>query len=226
MCRPKLAPRGIARAELLLASPRSARRARREPRYTRYGSPMTRASHYVIGLASAVALAGWLPSGTSVLIGVGIAAGANLPDDLELPRRKDAWGNARPPVIPHRTVTHWPWWYAVALVALAACHRSPFALLALGVALGSIVHLLCDSVSPHGIPWLAPFSALKPPFTVYTTRKASEWSIVLPVLLVAIAGALHGWSSFPDSVSEAFSVLVQAVAPQGFSFGNVLPRGH
>jgi membrane-bound metal-dependent hydrolase YbcI (DUF457 family) len=168
---------------------------------------MTRASHYLIGLASAAALAGWLPSATSLLIGVGVAAGANLPDDLELPRRPDAWGNMRPPVIPHRTITHWPWWYVIAMLVFVVFKASPIALLGLGIALGSLVHLLCDSVSPHGIPWLTPFRALKPPLTIYSTRRASELSIVLPMVLVGVLGILHGWPALTHTAQGAF-VLV------------------
>lgn len=174
---------------------------------------MTRASHYIIGLSAAASLVGFLPSPVTMLVAAGIVGGANLPDDLELPRRPDEWGNARPPVIPHRTITHWPWSYVIIMLGCAALVRSPYADLVLGLALGALVHLLCDSASPHGIPWLTPFRSLRPSMTVYTSRRASEMYLVLPMVAIAAVSLWHGYPAIPTSATGAISALLAPVFP-------------
>ena len=167
---------------------------------------MTRASHSLVGLALGVGTIAVLGSAPGLLVGLGIIAGANLPDDLELPRRPDAFGNPRPPVIPHRTVTHWPWSYAIVMLALVAW-RAPIALVGVGLALGALAHLLCDCASPHGIPWLSPFRSVRPNQAVYSTGRAAELLVVVPLLLLAGVAVALRWSTY-SAIAHGILALV------------------
>jgi hypothetical protein len=103
----------------------------------------------------------------------------------------------RPPVIPHRTITHWPWWYVrCAARILVVFKASPFALLGLGLALGSLVHLLCDSVSPHGIPWVTPFQAFEAaPDDLFDASSERIEALYCRWSFVGALGMLHGWAA-------------------------------
>jgi inner membrane protein len=170
---------------------------------------MTRSSHYLIGLGSAAAIAGWNPTPVSVLLAFGAIVGANLPDDLEIwPSHPPMLGPASP-LIPHRTITHWPWSWAAVLLLSAFIHNSIATFIG-GIALGGLIHLLCDTFSPHGIPWVTPTSALKPSFTIYTTRKSSEMLIVLPVIILGVFGIAHGWASLPGVFEQMIGMVVRS----------------
>lgn len=95
------------------------------------------------------------------------------------------------------------------MVVLALFRGSPIALVGLGVVLGSLIHLLCDSVSPHGIPWLSPFRSVAPPasFVVYSTRKANELLLVFPMVIIAMIALWHGWPMLTASGQAAFVAL-------------------
>jgi membrane-bound metal-dependent hydrolase YbcI (DUF457 family) len=170
---------------------------------------MTRAAHLAIGLAIGIDAVALQTQGTGLLMGLGILAGANLPDDLEIPLRGD------PPrtLLPHRKLTHWPWPYLAIAIALAALHQ-PLAILGAGIALGALVHLLCDSVSPHGIPIVSPFSAHAPRHPIYKTRAASEWILVGPALLTAAAAVIVRFDALHQlltaSVATAAAYLTTA----------------
>lgn len=85
-----------------------------------------------------------------VLACAGMMLGANAPDHLER-----IWGFR---VIPHRTWTHWPAWWAAALLAAGIAvlalpsSYAPLAGLVAGYAGGGLLHLVLDFGSPMGIP--------------------------------------------------------------------------
>ncbi len=173
---------------------------------------MSRAGHYLIALASAVTIASLVPTLPGVALAIGVLGGGNLPDDLEFPSRPNADGSLRPTLIPHRTITHFPWWYVAAFL-LAAYFRTPLALLGAGLALGSLIHLLTDSVSPHGIPLLSFSRSMRPWFVVYKSRTASEWRLILPFVGLAFFTAYRAWPVFltraPDVLHGLLGLYAQ-----------------
>ncbi|MHB1666149.1 metal-dependent hydrolase [Thiomonas sp.] len=119
---------------------------------------MTKTGHQLTGLGTAaIALALVDLRGGHMLAWLGSTAaffGATAPDWLEAPygwaRRK------RLSLIPHRTITHWlPLW--VLLLGLGVAYgRSPPGAMAMGFALGGLVHLAMDVPNPMGIPVFVP----------------------------------------------------------------------
>ena len=162
---------------------------------------MSRAGHYLIALASAVTVASLVPTLPGVALAIGVLGGGNLPDDLEFPSRPNADGSLRPTLIPHRTITHFPWWYVAAFL-LAAYFRTPLALLGAGLALGSLIHLLTDSVSPHGIPLLSFSRSMRPWVVIYKSRTASEWRLIAPAILLASLAGVHSWPLLMAALSQ------------------------
>lgn len=91
-------------------------------------------------------------------------------------------------IVPHRTVTHWPYPYLVAAVLLYAtvCMSPSYPLYFLFfVLLGCICHLFEDCLSRGGIPWKTP-SGVKKGFDFYVTRTYSEYLTVLVLLSVSL----------------------------------------
>ncbi|GBG14372.1 single-stranded DNA exonuclease [Novimethylophilus kurashikiensis] len=112
-------------------------------------------------MAAALARAFHLPE----LVAAAVAAGSTtLPDWVEMPfYRRDAKTGMRVRVgalIPHRTITHWPpLWLGVIYWGV---HAGGFVgSMAIGAAIGAIVHILGDAPNPMGIPWLVPTKRLK-----------------------------------------------------------------
>jgi membrane-bound metal-dependent hydrolase YbcI (DUF457 family) len=167
---------------------------------------MTRASHFAIGLAVGIDAVALQPQLAGLLTGLGILAGANLPDDLEIPLR----GNPPRTLFPHRKLTHWPWPYVAIALALAALQQ-PVATLGAGVALGALIHLLCDAFSPHGIPIVSPFSARAPRHPIYKTHGASEWLLVAPAAASAILVATLRF----ETLRHVFAATIAAAAAYG-----------
>lgn len=121
---------------------------------------MTGTGHRLTGVGAAFMAAAFarlfsLPELPAALV----AAGATTsPDWLELPIR--AGGVRIGSLIPHRTITHWPFlWLGMSWVAveygglLGAC--------GLGFSVGAFVHILGDAPNPMGIPWLLPFHRVR-----------------------------------------------------------------
>ena len=96
-------------------------------------------------------------------------------------------------LLPHRTVTHWPYPY-IALVTILYLMISgspsyPVYFLFF-VLVGCICHLFEDCLSRGGIPWKTPFGTRKG-FDLYVTKTASEYLTVW-VLLFLSATAMIG----------------------------------
>jgi len=107
--------------------------------------------------------------------------GVTAPDWMEIARveQKDTYKGTiwiRKSVIPHRTITHW-WFFWVASLAfliyilklqriddllnyigVSNGHLTAEAILSMmyGFVIGGLLHLLGDVVNPSGIPWLSP----------------------------------------------------------------------
>lgn len=120
---------------------------------------------------------------SSALAGIGSV----LPDVFELKG-----------LVPHRTVTHYPYPYLVVCVGMylyASMTLSYPAYMLFFVLLGCVCHLFEDCLSRGGIPWKTPFGPRKG-FDFYVTRTPSEymtmWVLVFTAFSVMLVrGFLH-----------------------------------
>lgn len=170
---------------------------------------MTRRGHYTAALATAAVGIALAPDVDGLLLAAGLLAGCNLPDDLEFPL--NIGGLRGPTLIPHRSLTHWPWAYVAAIVAARMLLPMPWGLIAVGAALGALLHLAIDAVSPHGIPWLSPFRPIPPSHAIYRTWTLSEWRIVGPIVTVAIGAVLLRAPALQQSAKALLAVLSHRV---------------
>jgi len=93
-----------------------------------------------------------LPFKPAVMFAIGCLLGSAAPDWLEI-----VWFyGRRNSLIPHRTVTHWPWLCAV-IAALALFTPEPARWLFGGFLVGWAVHLVLDYATVSGIPFGNPF---------------------------------------------------------------------
>ncbi len=100
--------------------------------------------------------------------------GAVLPDILEL--------NG---VIRHRTITHYPYIYIVpAILLIPFMHTNIYYMTLFWVIIGCIIHLILDSASKSGIPYIRPYGNDKIAFNLYTTHHISEWYISIFITLI------------------------------------------
>src|SRR5664279_2714376 len=83
-------------------------------------------------------------------------------------------------VLPHRTVTHWPYPYFVVIIILYAITcASPTYLryILFFIFIGCVCHLFEDCLSRGGIPWKTPYGP-RWGFDLYVTRTTSEYLTV------------------------------------------------
>lgn len=91
---------------------------------------------------------------------LGFSFGSNAPDWLEITWRTGANRESRHSIIPRRTITHWMAFWAVAFgVCLnhAIGHQNILAIFLLGFSASALIHVLMDSATPLGVPWLHPY---------------------------------------------------------------------
>ena len=136
---------------------------------------MMKQGHLLTGAALAV------PVGVAghPLFATGIMLGATAPDWLEMPYRV-GYGTWKR-VIPHRTLTHWPMPYLLALIGLWLFGQDISAtarMVAMGFAAGALLHLLMDFGTPMGIPLMLPFSR-RTTAGLYKTGGIGEMAVVL-----------------------------------------------
>lgn len=153
--------------------------------------------------AAAMAVSGLLLfAGTNMvpagLFAFGALFGARAPDWLEIAH----WRHGeRHSLIPHRTLTHWPWpWLAVGFLpwVLFPAGQWPLWLFALnGFALSGLLHLLFDIMTPAGIPLGLPFGR-RYSLNWYRTGGAGE--IVAVVLTWLVPFILVGGETFWSAV--------------------------
>lgn len=137
---------------------------------------MNQLGHHITAVALGVAGAAVaVQAGEPVQAGLfflGAFAGASAPDWLELP-----FPGGR--VIPHRTLTHVPWLWLIALLLVAEALRGSWLWpLSLGFILASILHLAMDSLSPMGIPLGNP-AGRRHSLRLYHTGGLSEAATIL-----------------------------------------------
>ena len=123
------------------------------------------------------------------LVALGMLLGARGPDRLEIPsfnRRTQT----RRSVIPHRTLTHWPFfWVFLTGLCFWTWSESQDLLLyvitsfGLGFCASGWLHLAMDIMTPAGIPLLSPFGS-RSSHNLYKTsmkgcRLTGEWLCIL-----------------------------------------------
>ncbi len=134
----------------------------------------------------------WLPR--SVPFVLGAMLGARAPDWLEL-AEFSAFFSRRISVIPHRTLTHWPWLWILALVVvvnlLPAYTEYPGREVIwglLGFVSTGFLHILLDMMTPTGIPLgINPFGKRT---AIAHVRTGSPAEILVSLSMWAIAIAL------------------------------------
>ncbi|MDY0300521.1 MAG: metal-dependent hydrolase [Trichlorobacter sp.] len=126
---------------------------------------MTWKNHRILTFAMVYAVTGYLAGAVISMLA------STLPDRLEMG------------IIPHRTYTHW---VLPALGLLYACHKWTLAhpgiqaQIAFYLLLGYCAHLLQDSFSKSGIPFIFPRKTYGANF--YITRRMSETLVVIVAL--------------------------------------------
>jgi membrane-bound metal-dependent hydrolase YbcI (DUF457 family) len=118
------------------------------------------------------------------LVALGMLLGARGPDRLEVPsfnRRTQT----RRSVIPHRTLTHWPpFWAAMTAIfwsVLASTHDFllyKITSVGFGFCAAGWLHLAMDIKTPSGIPLVTPFGS-RFSFNLYKTSQSGEWLCIL-----------------------------------------------
>ena len=124
---------------------------------------MTGQGHRLTGLgaaffAAAIArMAGWE---FQAQLGAGVIAAfsTTVPDWIEIPVKRNNKVVSR--LITHRTLTHWGILWVV-LLFWGASLNGMGAMALVGMASGSLFHLLGDAPNPMGIPWLWPTRRVK-----------------------------------------------------------------
>jgi membrane-bound metal-dependent hydrolase YbcI (DUF457 family) len=146
--------------------------------------------HAATGVALAVIGFGWGGGDLAQAFAVGAVAGSIAPDLLEVPVFVPGSGK-RLSIIPHRTWTHfWPFWIAlIAVVPLLAWPWPSLAAVVLGGALGGLLHLAMDVMTPMGLPvsWPPTRRARRKSLHVYRNGEfVKEWGVVAAVWAVAL----------------------------------------
>jgi len=116
-------------------------------------------------------------------------------------------------VVPHRSITHWPYPYVVVMLvlyAIVSVSPSYWTYFLIFVVFGCICHLFEDCLSRGGIPWGTPFGPRKG-FDMYVTFTGSEYITVWVLLFVSVSamlarGFLHK-SYLEAEVQHAYSFL-------------------
>jgi membrane-bound metal-dependent hydrolase YbcI (DUF457 family) len=144
-------------------------------------------------LAEGIVLSEWMPR--SIPFAVGALLGARAPDWIEL-AQFSSFLDRRVSIIPHRTITHWPWlWLAALLIATGLTQvyddypGREVAWGCVGFILSGMLHLLLDSLTPTGIPLgFNPFGK-RTAFAYMRNGSYSEFLVSLSAWAVALASA-------------------------------------
>jgi membrane-bound metal-dependent hydrolase YbcI (DUF457 family) len=166
-----------------------------------------------VALALGACVVASSPSQAALLVAAGAIIAASLPDIAEGVLGYGPTGQ-RFSIIPHRTATHFPWPYlAVAALSflIPTIAGLEIAALVRGLALGALLHLFLDAMSPSGIPLVRVgermsfglFSSGGHPY-IYRTGTAEEWRILLPVIAFTVVTLLVRW---PILAASATNVL-------------------
>jgi membrane-bound metal-dependent hydrolase YbcI (DUF457 family) len=119
---------------------------------------MTGTGHRLTGIGAAFIAAGIMRllggSEAQQVIAWFVAMGTTrIPDTIEFPTYNNGFKTGC--LIPHRTITHWPYlWVALAWYCYTLGGYPSAA--GLGLAIGALSHILWDAPNPMGIPWVLP----------------------------------------------------------------------
>lgn len=121
---------------------------------------MTGRGHRLTGvgaafIAAAVARLADLPEVAAAAVAL---FSTTIPDWIEIPFYRQ--GQRIGSLIPHRTVTHWPWLWLGLAAWSPHLGTWPGALL-LGACVGALTHIAGDAPNPMGIPWVLPHRRLR-----------------------------------------------------------------
>lgn len=165
---------------------------------------MQKISHTLVGVFSGVAVAAWYPTyAQAAWIGLGLFAGCNAPDWLEVSSYKHGVG--RVSLIPHRTLTHWlPAWMVIAAVLVYITQQQLiwFVTLTLGFVLGGILHLLTDLPNPTGVPILTPFKRSRVSLNWWKSGSFGDVVTVLVVMTAAGYSCAAQWPKWQPLLSR------------------------
>jgi membrane-bound metal-dependent hydrolase YbcI (DUF457 family) len=168
-----------------------------------------------VALALGACVVASSPNQAAFLIAAGALAAASLPDIAEGVLGYGPTGQ-RFSVIPHRTATHFPWPYlAVAILSnfIPPVSGLEIGALVRGLALGALLHLFLDAMSPSGIPLLrigerhsfGLFASGGHPY-IYRTGTAEEWRVLLPVIALTVATVMLRWPTLTAAAASALHV--------------------
>lgn len=124
-------------------------------------------------------------------------------------------------VIPHRTITHYPWLYIIALIgcylAITNGQTSPYLYAGLTFSLGALNHIICDI--PYGrIPYLNPMKGvtlMRVQFDSITNR-IIEHTVLISFLVgyLLFSTELSTWvSDFATTVTSSDFSIQQSPKP-------------
>lgn len=108
-------------------------------------------SHLLGGIALG---SGALVATESVLFAAGAVIGSKSPDWLELPVR--SFNGARIGLLPHRTITHWPFLWFLGVFWSIVCMDNYLQTVFLGFFMGGLIHLAQDACTHMGVPIFLP----------------------------------------------------------------------
>lgn len=179
---------------------------------------MTWSSHKISTGAIAYALTGDLLATACAL------AGCVFPDAIEMTfQKRPKPGEPRRFSKHHRQLSHWPWSYVIVFAALFAVDyffSVKLSLYASFLVLGSILHLLEDSLSATGIPWKSPYGRRRG-LRVYKTFKMSETLTVFGI--VALSLVAMKYRGFLDQ--QAFQTQLHELPRLLSEFKNEVLKG-
>lgn len=109
-------------------------------------------------MAAAIARFAGAPEMIELIAAVVALLSTTMPDWIEIPFYRG--GQRVGSLITHRTLTHWPplW---LGLIAWGVYDGTVLGAIAIGSAVGSLVHILGDAPNPMGIPWVLPHKRLR-----------------------------------------------------------------
>lgn len=124
---------------------------------------------------------------------ISFVVGSKAPDWLEI--RTWIMGR-RLSLIPHRTITHTWWlWVLIMLCSPLLLSGSPLALwLTLGFALGCLLHIGMDALTPMGVPVLNPFGTRR---RINLGPLSKDWGFLPALCLTQVVVWLLGPALVP-----------------------------
>jgi inner membrane protein len=163
-----------------------------------------------VALALGACVVAASPTQAALLVAAGAIVAASLPDIAEGVLGYGPTGQ-RFSIIPHRTATHFPWPY-LAVMAISFWIPSilgiEVAAFVRGLALGALLHLFLDAMSPAGIPLLRVgerrsfglFLSGSHPY-IYRTGTIEEWRVLLPAIALTVVYVMTRWPTLTSAVA-------------------------